>query len=80
MIIYVASPHLVNGVLRVELEVDGIGSDEQHQSQPSVRHCDLSGCGGPARNSKRPRPRSRVSAQCVFPGWRRGQISPTTRP
>lgn len=31
---YVCSfPHPINQVLRVELEVDGIGSDEQHQSQ-----------------------------------------------
>lgn len=70
-------PHPVNQVLRVELEADGIGRDEQHQSQTSVSHCDLSGCGGPARSSERPPPPSRVSAQCAFPGRRRGQISPT---
>lgn len=67
----------LNRVLRAELEVDGIGSDNQDQSQPSVSHCDLSGCGGPERNSKRPPSPSRVSAQCVLPGRRRGQIRPT---
>lgn len=32
------------------------------------------------RNSERPPPPSRVSAHCVFPGRRRGQVSPTTHP